>query len=258
MSISKNVDLARVRALPLFASASDATFSSLTGAASLQQVAAGANLIFEGDPVDFLFVLIDGAVELSGTWKDKETSLAVLTPVSTFILASVVLESPATMSARTLRPSDILMAPGAPLRRAMREDPAFGLAVTRELAGCYQGLVRAIKNQKLRGGVERLANYLLAHQARQGGGATVQLPHEKRLIASLLGMSPENLSRAFASLTEHGVIVEGPAVTLTRQAALERLARPDPLIDRHTPKVGSATSTTIPFPPPIRRVAAVR
>jgi CRP/FNR family transcriptional activator FtrB len=61
------------------------------------------------------------------------------------------------------------------------------------------------------------------------------LPHEKRFVASLLGMSPENLSRAFASLADYGVEVAGPRVTISRQVVLERLAKPDPLIDKHLP-----------------------
>ena len=74
-------------------------------------------------------------------------------------------------------------------------------------------------------------NYLLAEQFSQGGGATLVLPHEKRVLASLLGMTPENLSRAFANLADHGVEVNGAAVSIHRPAALDRLARPDSLID---------------------------
>jgi CRP/FNR family transcriptional activator FtrB len=159
----------------------------------------------------------------------------VLGPVSTFILAAVVLDAPATMSARTMAASDVLMLPGGALRRAMQEDAQFCHAVALELSGCYGGLVRAIKNQKLRGSVERLANYLLAQRSRQGGEATLTLPHEKRLLASLLGMSPENLSRALAALGDYGVVVDGPQVTITRPALLTRLAKPDPLIDKHLP-----------------------
>ncbi|MET3527963.1 CRP/FNR family transcriptional activator FtrB [Phenylobacterium koreense] len=224
-----------MRRLPLFAPVDEETFRRLTATAFLQKFPAGADLLTEGDPVDFLYILLDGSIELSGTWNDKETTLAVLGPVSTFILAAVILDAPATMNARTIGWSDILMIPGAALRAAIEEDVRFSSAVALELSGCYQGLVRAIKNQKLRGGLERLANYLLAQQSRQGGGPTLTLPYEKRFVASLLGMSPENLSRAFSSLQDYGVIVDGPQVTITRPAVLERLAKPDPLIDKHLP-----------------------
>lgn len=231
----RGVDLDRVRSLPLFASASDETFQSLTAGAFLQKFPAGTTLLTEGDPVDFLYVLIDGLAELQGTWNDKETTLAILRPVSSFILAAVVLDADALMTARTIERSDILMLSGEAIRRAMLEDARFGFAVSQELSGCYRGLVRTVKNQKLRGGAERLANYLVAERVRQGGDQTLVLPHEKRVLASLLGMTPENLSRAFANLADYGVVVNGPEVTISRPVVLERLAKPDPLIDSHQP-----------------------
>jgi CRP/FNR family transcriptional regulator, transcriptional activator FtrB len=228
-------DLDRVRALPLFARASPEVFRDVTGGAFLQRFPAGTTLLMEGDRVDFLYVLLDGAVELQGSWKEKETTLALLRPVSTFILAAVVLDADALMSARTLERSEILMLSGEALRRTMRQDADFSFAVAQELSGCYRGLVRAVKNQKLRGGVERLANYLITQRVRQGMCDPIVLPHEKRVLASLLGMSPENLSRAFASLSSYGVSVHGAEVSIGRPEALERLARPHPLIDNHMP-----------------------
>ncbi len=229
------VDVERVKDLALFSGVSDETFRAVTAGAFLQKFPAGTTLLHEGDPVDFLYVLLDGLVELEGTWNDKETTLAVLRPVSTFIFAAVALDADALMSARTVERSDILMLSGEALRRAMRTDPCFSYAATLELAGCYRGLVRSLKNQKLRGGAERLANYLITQKVRQGGAETFTLPHEKRLLASLLGMTPENLSRAFATLTGYGVVVNGPEVTIARPVVLERLAKPDPLIDNHRP-----------------------
>ena len=252
--LMREVELQRVRALPLFSGGSDDTFRRVSAGAFLQRFPAGTTLLLEGDPVDFLYVLLEGIVELEGTWNDKATTLAILKPVSTFVLASVVLEADGLMSARTLERSHILMLSGQAIRRAMAEDAAFAMVVAEELAGCYRGLVRAIKNQKLRGGLERLANYIITQRLRSGGDATFTLPHEKRVLASLLGMTPENLSRAFAALADYGVEVNGPQVTISRPVVLERLAKPDPLIDNHQPvtaaPVGKAQRER--WPPPSR------
>jgi CRP/FNR family transcriptional activator FtrB len=235
-------DAERVRALQIFEGVSDETFRAATELSYLQRFPGGTVLLYEGDPVDFLYVLLSGQVELQGTWNDKETTLAILRPVSTFILAAVVLDADALMSARTLERSEILMIHGEALRRAMANDAHFSFQVARELSGCYRGLVRTIKNQKLRGGVERLANYLIALHAKGGVGDAVRLPHEKRVLASLLGMTPENLSRAFATLHSYGVIVNGADVRITKFRELQRLAKPDPLIDNLAPG-GSGIST---------------
>jgi CRP/FNR family transcriptional activator FtrB len=53
------------------------------------------------------------------------------------------------------------------------------------------------------------------------------------VLASLLGMTPENLSRGFASLASLGVEVDGPTVVLQDPAALAALASPDGAIDNH-------------------------
>lgn len=238
MSI-KPVDLSRVRELPLLASASEESLSLIGQSGFLQWTPKGAELVAEGEVNDFLYILLDGAVELEGTWGDRDTTLAVLRPLSSFVLASVVLEAPALMTARTLSRSQLLMVPGELFRRVIRQDEGVSMAVIEELSGCYCGLVRTIKSHKLRAPLVRLANYLLVQQRRQGGGSVLRLPLQKRMLASLLGMTPENLSRSFAALGEHGVKVDGPLVTIARPATLARLAKPDPLIDNPLPVAGA-------------------
>ncbi|MCA1936293.1 MAG: helix-turn-helix domain-containing protein [Asticcacaulis sp.] len=231
-------DANRIRQLQLLATISDEAFAQITRGALVQTFPAGANLIYEADSVDFLYILIDGMVELQGHWHDKESTLAVLRPISTFILAAVVLDAPALMAARTLSRSQIVMLPAETFRAAMRDDAGFAVAVAQELSGCYRGLVRTIKNHKLRSGTERLANYLLTQQVRQGGGDTVELPYEKRILASLLDLTPESLSRAFAQLDKYGVAVTGSRVVIGNAAGLRKLARPNALIDNHKPPKG--------------------
>jgi CRP/FNR family transcriptional activator FtrB len=62
----------------------------------------------------------------------------------------------------------------------------------------------------------------------------VELDFEKRRLASVLGMTPENLSRAFKGLQPYGVTVEGTRIMIGDQADLERFARPNPWIDDHS------------------------
>jgi CRP/FNR family transcriptional activator FtrB len=90
-------------------------------------------------------------------------------------------------------------------------------------------LVRALTDMKLRQSAERLGNLVLQQDARQGGSGLVRLKAEKRLVASLLGMTPENLSRAFNVLGGHGLEVDGTEVRIADRAALEAFARPDPV-----------------------------
>lgn len=235
-------DLDRVQGLSLFAGVAPETFRVATAGAQLQQFQTGVAVISEGDPADCLHVLLDGQVELHGTWNDRETVISILRPVSAFVLAAVVLGADAVLSARALERCEVLMIPADAIRTAMRLDSRFGMAVSRDLAGAFRGMVHSNKNMKLRNSTERLANYLLSQRADGNSGDAVRLRHEKRVLASLLGMTPENLSRSFAALHPYGVVVNGAVVTLTNIAALEQLAKPDLPAEDQTPR-GVRTDT---------------
>jgi CRP/FNR family transcriptional activator FtrB len=224
-------DLERIRELPLFAAMRTDSFERLTQASFLQRFPAAVELLREGDPADFLYVVVDGAVELHASANGRETTMMIATPVSTFILAAVLRDSVYLMSARTLEASRLLMIPAETVRATIADDPAFARAMIDELARAFRRVVKLAKNQKLRTGVERLANYLLQCHREAGAPEQLVLPMKKRLLASLLGMTPENLSRAFATLRPYGVKVDGPNVRLTKLDDLRTLAKPTPLID---------------------------
>jgi len=212
----------------------DDQFETLAQAAYLQSFPPRVELITEGDPSDFLHIVLEGSVDLFAAWNGRETSMATVRPVSTFILAATVRDATYLMSARTLEKSRIILIPSEDVRAAFDADGDFARAVVRELAQCYRSVVKAQKDLKLRSSLERLANYLLRQQKRAGGDAAFDLPHDKRRLASFLGMTPENLSRAFKSLQNYGVGVDGTCITINDQSDLEKLARPSPLIDDPT------------------------
>ena len=123
------------------------------------------------------------------------------------------------------------MIPSSDIRRMLAADQGFAGALATELASCYRAVVRELKNQKLRSAVDRLANHLLRLDRDQGGNGVIALPYDKRTLASLLGMTPENLSRSFAALKSYGVEVNGSSIRLGLRQDLERLAKPSRLID---------------------------
>jgi CRP/FNR family transcriptional activator FtrB len=117
------------------------------------------------------------------------------------------------------------------VRRTFAVDAAFARALAQELAYAYRGIVKELKNQKLRSSLERLANWLLAHDDETGAKGRFSLPFEKKVLASRLGMAPEVLSRSFASLVPYKVVVHGPIVEIRDIEALRKLAKPVSTID---------------------------
>ncbi|TRW96530.1 cyclic nucleotide-binding domain-containing protein [Paracoccus sp. M683] len=226
--------LSDVRDLDLFCAMADEHFETLMRASYVQTFPPRIELIQEGDLSDFLHIVLTGSVELFSTWNGRETSMATVRPVSTFILAATVRNSPYLMSARTLEKSRVVLIPSQDIRTAFDMDLGFARAIVSELAQCYRAVIKNTKDLKLRSSLERLANYLIREQHRAGGRTAFQLPYDKRRLASFLGMTPENLSRAFKSLQDYGVEVDGARITIADQPRIERFAKPDRLIDDYS------------------------
>ncbi|KUO49205.1 MAG: hypothetical protein APF78_12320 [Sphingomonadales bacterium BRH_c3] len=215
--------------LPLFRDMDD-TLRERVFSGSFLQVFPPQLVLFElGQRADFLHVLVDGLVELSVNSGGRDTTMRIVEPVTSFILAAVVNDLPYLMTARTLEPSRVLLVPAALIREVIRQDAALMQATMRELALAYRDLVRALADMKMRQSAERLGNYLLQQESQQTAAGTIHLKGEKRLLASLLGMTPENLSRAFSTLASHGVRVNGGKITIIDRDALCEFSRPDPI-----------------------------
>ena len=221
-----------VRDLSLFADMDQANFETLMRVSYVQNFPPRIDLITEGDSPDFLHVVVSGAVDLFSSWNGRETSMATVRPVSTFILAATIKDAPYLMSARTLEKSRIILLPSEDVRQVFEKDGAFARAIVTELSQCYRAVVKNTKDLKLRTSLERLANYLLRQMGSRGSNA-FDLLMEKRRLASFLGMTPENLSRAFKGLEPYGVHVDGNQIKITDTEELMRFAKPSPLIDDH-------------------------
>ncbi|GAB4519530.1 MAG: transcriptional activator FtrB [Parvularculaceae bacterium] len=227
----RDEDKQTVRGLSLFRDMDKARFDGLLNAAFLQRFPERVVLINEGEPPDFLHIVIEGLVELFASLDHRESTMTVLAPVSTFILAAVLKDAPYLMSARTRTSARILMIPAQNVRSAMAEDDAFARSIVTELASCYRGVVRNQKNIKLRTGAERLASYLAHLHVRQGQSGRLTLPIDKKTLASMLGMTAENLSRSFSTLRKIDIGVDGPEIMIGSHEELLKFARHAPLID---------------------------
>lgn len=242
------MDMPEIRALHLFRGMAQPCFDRLMRSAYVQKFPSGLTLFQQGDPADFLHILLEGQVELFSTWAGRETTMAVLRPLGTFILAATIKDAPYLMSARTLDRARVMLIPSADLRAAFGEDRDFAYAIIEELAGCYRTMVRHAKGLKLRNSRERIASYLMRQAQLAGNALSFQLPTEKRLMASYLGMTAENLSRALRSLEADGLKIDGTRVIITDATKLMAVAQIDLLMDgpdRYVMTEGAALPRTL-------------
>lgn len=221
----------RCKKLALFSGVKEAKLEAILQATFLQRFPSHVELVREGEPADFLHVVIEGQVEVFSAYRDRETTISVLGPGASFIVAAVLLDRVYLKSARTLCSSRILMIPAEAVRKLFMEDAAFALSITTELALAYRSVVKELKNQKLRSSLERPASWLLGYNREAGAPGQFELPFDKKVLASRLGMAPEVLSRSFSALAAYGVKVKGSHVNLDDVASLELLAKPSETMD---------------------------
>ncbi|MCH4543417.1 MULTISPECIES: cyclic nucleotide-binding domain-containing protein [Brucella/Ochrobactrum group] len=228
-------DIDALRNLPLFMDMADATFERIMRPSFVQSFPPRTTLIKEDEPADFLFAILDGLVLMSAKSDDGETALEILRNDDIFILAAVLNDDVCLQTAQTLTPTRVLMVPSSLVRDLMSEDLGFMRAVVFETARSYRRLVKELKAQKLRSSVQRLANWIVKESLLNNGAEVVMIPYEKRTLAAYLGMTPENLSRNFATLGSHGVSVQASAIKITNKNRLLQFAAPSHLIDREEP-----------------------
>ena len=103
---------------------------------------------------------------------------------------------------------------GEALRRKIRENPDLALSMLASASHQLKHLVEQIEQIKLLSAPQRIADFLIKQCRTRQGACVVELPYEKALIASRLGMKPESFSRAIAKLRNLGVSVDHEFVSI--------------------------------------------
>lgn len=239
-----NQTIALLRETALAAAIGEASLARLLAGSLVQTLPPGAVLFEEGAMPDAAHVVLSGRVGLVASGGTGQDTVIEIFRAGTFLLVpAVVLDLPYLASGIVMAESRIMAMRAEVFRAELDADPRFARAVVDMLAGHCRLLIEQIKDLKLRGATERLADWLL--RAREEAGSdTVTLTETKRVLARRLGMSPESFSRAIAALGERGAIaVNGRTVRVLDGPALARAAlRPTPQIHRPATWAGKAGS----------------
>lgn len=226
-----------LRDLPLFASLDDETFSMLTIEAKVETCESGTTIFRQGDPISSIVVVIKGFVKLLRIAPGgDETLIAIRSGGETIVEPVMGPEETCGVSAETIGPATIVKVPAARFARLARESIALGAAVAQDATRRIAELVIEIEALKSQNADLRLTNFILSLCPSGEEQCRFRLPYDKRLIAALLGVKQETLSRAFAKLRDHGVRTETRDIVVESVSRLvtqcEHLGRTIPLPER--------------------------
>ena len=103
--------------MDLLSGCADATVDEIRASARIQNYPVHAEIVSEGEPADYLHVLLAGLVQVVAHDSGHETTISVLEPPNVFIMAAVYLDRPYLQSARTLEPATVMLLSAEPIRR---------------------------------------------------------------------------------------------------------------------------------------------
>lgn len=203
--------------LPLFLALSPTEVEHIAGESREKRLGKGEMLFQKGDAARGFFVVIWGQIKLAfPSPQGNEKVVQVIGPRQSFGEAVMFMDHPYPVFAEAVSDTLVLHIPRKIVIDLIERDTAFALAMLAGLSIRLHSLVHDVESYSLRSSTQRVIGYLLQQCAGQGEGSKeISLPTSKQVIASLLNLTPETLSRIFHDLSDLGLIeVRGKQITI--------------------------------------------
>ena len=201
-----------------FALAAPEIRRALIRAGKIRVFRKGAILWRRGELAKSVFVILAGRVGLFDGMDLEQSAVIDLFSAGAVVGSGYALLDPPhfyLFSGKALDELRVVAIPIPVYRRHVQNDHSLLLGTARQLLAGWQRLVAQTWVLKQLSANQRLASSLLALTDRKSGAVTVRLGDDQLLIAKLLGVTRESLSRSFAVLRKQGVTKRGRTVTLT-------------------------------------------
>ncbi|WP_320044739.1 Crp/Fnr family transcriptional regulator [uncultured Desulfobacter sp.] len=197
-------------------------------------------LIFqEGDRGQGFYIVAQGKIKVfKMSFEGKEQILHIYGPGHTFGEVPVFQGKSFPASAMALEPSIVLSLPREVLVQQIEKSPALAMNMLADLSRRLREFTVQIENLSLKEVPARLAAYILTlaqeesrgsqkttMQKSHGSAANVVLPVSKVQLASLIGTTPETISRGLKKIEQAGFIkTDGKTIVIIDHQGLEALS----------------------------------
>jgi len=193
----------------------------LLRAGIVKTLAPGSVLWKSGEPAEFVFVILSGRAGIFDTLvPDRSTVIDLFEPGDVITGAATLADAPNLFSGKAIGELRVLAIPMTIYRAELDRDLRLMRATALCLVDGWRRLMLQVRNLKQLSANQRLGSYLLTLTPRRNGSASVRLADDQQLIAAILGVTRESLSRSFAQLRAHGVSKRGRTVTITELSRL--------------------------------------
>ena len=217
--------VAELTRLPLFQALTEEQIAQLAAATREKRLQRGEMLFQRGDNPRGFYLVVAGQIKLAiSSPQGNEKVVEIIGPMQSFGEAVMFMGKPYPVFAQGLAESTLLHIPQEQVFELLETDALFARRMLAGLSMRLHSLVQDVESYTLRSGTERLIGYLLQQGGPQENGRLeVTLPATKQVIASLLNITPETISRIFHELSSNGLIeVQGRQISIPDVARLSR------------------------------------
>ena len=202
----------------------DREVERLAASSRLSVLAKGEWVCMEGDGSAVTFWLVSGHVELlKGSASGKNTVLHVVRAGHFLDLYGVFGSGAAFLSARALTPCVVLAMDNKVLRALLGENIGLAQRVMQALAMRQRMFINKIAGSQGKMSVRRRVAGWLLHKARVERSPVLDDVMTREVLAGLLGLSRESLSRQLSRFVQEGLIrLERRTIILVDEEALRR------------------------------------
>lgn len=209
----------------LFKGLSPALLEQIADLASIKKFQRGESIFFEGDEATGFYMVGQGRVKIYKMSLDgKEQILHIFGPGEPFGEVPVFHGRPFPANAISIEASTMLFFPRQRFIELINSTPSLALSMLAVLSMRLRRFAAQVESLSLKEVPARLAAHLIYLTEEQKRTDYVILDIPKGQLASLLGTSPETLSRIFTKMGNEGLIrVKGKEIELLEyQILLER------------------------------------
>lgn len=202
-----------VRVQPLFSNLSESNFDRVVEMAQARSYPKGRMIFQRGDQADYFYVVLDGWVKIFRQTPDgDEAMLNIFSRGDMMAESAAFLGAGYPVSAEVVEDCRLVALESKRIISMVKEDPDFAMSMFASMSRHLHFLVHEIECLKTRTASQRLIGFLLRHCLKDSGSCVFELPYDKNLIATRLGIQPQSLSRLLCRLREFGVTTEQNAV----------------------------------------------
>ncbi len=212
-----------LKSIPYFVGLSDSELDSIGKYVFEKKAERGEILLFEGEPAEILFFVVDGVVKVFKTSADgKEQIFHIIRPGESFSDVPVFSGGTNLVSAEALGPVVLNVIRKSDLEAVLRAYPQVAMNVVHVLSRRVQELVSLVEDFSFRHVTARVAKVLLEY-AGDGIGERPRLTQQE--MAAMIGTAREMVGRSLKSLENGGTIrMERNRIIITNQKALREMA----------------------------------